>query len=333
MPEQREVPAGRAVRVRVPASTANLGPGFDSLGLALGLWDEYVVTTSDAAGLRAEVTGEGAGKVPLDGRHLVLATMKQTWPALGVRGPKGLHLVARNGVPHGRGLGSSATAITAGVVAAQALCAESFPADGEPVVLDRERAGHLVSVFEGHPDNASASVWGGFTVSFMPDGTGADLETMTVTARPALHPEVTVVVFVPSTQLATKTARAALPTQVSLRDAAAVAGRAALLVHALTCEPQYMFAATRDWLHQEPRRGAYPESMALVDALRAQGHAAVISGAGPTVLVLTTRGRAASVNAPGTHAHWRRLEPGVPAQGAQVWAARPDMAQTGQPRE
>ena len=311
-----QVAAGRSVLVRVPASSANLGPGFDSIGLALGLWDEYVVTTTSDRRLDIRVEGEGAEDVPTDETHLVYATMRHTWAQLAVRPPAGLSLEARNGVPHGRGLGSSATAIVAGVVAAQALSATEWPAAGAEVEVDRDVAGHLSSVLEGHPDNASASVHGGLTLSWMPDGTGRDLGSRTVTARPRLHRDLEVVVFVPEAQLATKTARAVLPQAVPLADAAANSGRAALLVHALTTDPTHLHAGTREWLHQEPRRRSYAASMALVDALRAAGHAAVISGAGPTVLVLTTRERAARVVAPEGAGHWVRLTPGVPATGA-----------------
>ena len=321
------VAGDRTVAVRVPASSANLGPGFDSIGLALGLWDEYVVTTSEQPGLSIEVTGEAADEVPTDESHLVHATMRHTWSLLGIEPPAGLSIHARNGVPHGRGLGSSATAIVAGVVAARALSCgmliggdRSWPAAGHAVPLDLGLANHVASELEGHPDNASASVYGGLTVSWMPDATGLDRGDRTVTARIALHPEVDVVVFVPQTQLATRTARAVLPTHVPLRDAAAGAGRAALLVHALTTDPSHLHAATRDWLHQEPRRASYPATMALVDALRADGHAAVVSGAGPSVLVLTTRARADDVAVPEGHGSWARLTPGVPTAGATVVA-------------
>ena len=314
------VPGGRSVLVRVPASSANLGPGFDSIGLALGLWDHYVVTTTQAPGLDIAVSGEGADDVPTDERHLVHATMRHTWGVLGCEPPAGLRIEARNGVPHSRGLGSSATAIAAGVVAAQALCADDFPEAGEPVGVDLCLATHIASVLEGHPDNASASVLGGLTVSWMPDGSGLDRGDQTVTASIALHPEVDVVVLVPDTQLATRTARAVLPSTVPLAAAAAGAGRAALLVHALTADPSHLHAATRDWLHQEARRPAYPETMRLVDALRAQGHAAVVSGAGPSVLVLTTRAAAASVQPPDDCSGWQRLTPGVPDRGASVTA-------------
>lgn len=320
------------MHVRVPASSANLGPGFDSIGLALGLWDEYVVTTSEAAGLTITVSGEAADEVPTDESHLVHATMRHTWDRLGVRPPAGLAIDARNGVPHGRGLGSSATAIVAGVVAAQALSGPavgwrpdasgaedgSWPVPGETVPVDLDLADDVASLLEGHPDNASASVFGGLTVSWMPDGTGADRGEHTVTARLRLHDDVDVVVLVPGTQLATRTARAVLPDVVPLREAAAGAGRAALLVHALTADPSHLHAATRDWLHQEARRPAYPDTMDVVDALRAQGHAAVVSGAGPSILVLTTRARAGEVLVPAGHDGWRRLTPGVPTSGALV---------------
>jgi homoserine kinase len=321
------VPAGRSVSVRVPASSANLGPGFDSVGLALGLWDDYVVTTSDSAGLVIEVTGEGADDVPTDERHLVHATMQHTWRVLGVEPPAGLRLEAVNGVPHSRGLGSSATAIVAGVVAAQALSCgvhesvyAAWPAPGDPVPVDLGLSTHLASELEGHPDNASASVLGGLTVSWMPDGTGLDRGERTVTARIDLHPDVEVVVFVPDTRLATRTARAVLPETVPLAAAAAGAGRAALLVHAMTADPSHLHAATRDWLHQEARRASYPATMELVDLLRAQGRAAVVSGAGPSVLVLTTRDAAADVQAGHLASHWERLTPSVPTQGVQVHA-------------
>lgn len=314
------VPGGLSIEVRVPASTANLGPGFDSIGLALGLWDVYSITTHDEPGLSIEVEGHGSDEVPTDESHLVHASMQYAWRELGFEPPVGLRLVAGNGVPHGRGLGSSATAIVAGVVAAQALSLPRLPAAGRPVDIDLTTAGHLASVLEGHPDNATASVYGGLTVSWMPDLSGRDHADRTVTARPCLHEDVDVVVFVPDAQLATRTARAVLPRDVPLSAAAANAGRAALLVHALTADPRFLHGATREWLHQEARRSSYPTSMALVDALRDQGHAAVISGAGPSVLVLTTQGERDAVTAPPESAGWLRITPGVPPIGAQVIA-------------
>ncbi len=299
------VPVGRAVHVRVPASSANLGPGFDSVGLALGVWDDCVVTTTDEPGVVVEVHGEGEGAVPLGADHLVVRTLSAAWGELGFAPPAGVRLVCHNAVPHGRGMGSSATAIVTGIIAAQGLC--GFTA------IDRTAVCDLASRLEGHPDNASASVFGGLTVSWS-DDPGAPGATHT--ARPPIHPQLDVVVFVPSVQLSTAKARSVLPAQVRLADAAANSARVGLLVHALTSDPSLLLPATRDWLHQEARRRSYAESMDLVDRLRAQGHAAVISGAGPSVLVLTTRQAQPQVKAGGDG--WRRLAPGIPDHGATL---------------
>ena len=323
---------GASVRIRVPGSAANLGPGFDAVGLALGVWDEYDVTVggsgggADGAGLRIAVSGEGAADVPRDASHLVVRAMSHGFARLGSALPEDLCLVARNGVPHGRGLGSSASAIVAGVVAAQVFSSAeqwSGVGIGGAVPVDLDVATDLATELEGHPDNASASVRGGLTVSWTRDP-GDPSPTTTGTASVALHPDVCVVVLVPRTQLATHTARAVLPATVAHTAAALNSGRSALLVEAMTRRPDLLLPATRDWLHQEFRRPAFAPSMDLVDALRGQGHAAVISGAGPSVVVLTTHERAASVAAPadgrddGRAAAWLRLEPGVPSTGVSV---------------
>lgn len=309
-----ELPVGAGVRVRVPASSANLGPGFDSVGLALGIWDTYDVHVASRPGLWITVEGEGAGSVPTDSTHLVFRSMERAWAALGVAVPVGLHLHAHNGVPHGRGLGSSATAIVAGVTAAHALAMAS-PGIPGPLALDLPAIAHLASILEGHPDNASASVYGGLTVSWTDDADG-----LTRTVSPALHPDLRAVVFVPAGQLATEVARKVLPSQVRHHDAALNSGRAALLTLAVTQRPDLLLPATRDWLHQEARRAALAASMALVDALRGAGRAAVISGAGPSVLVLTTEPRRVSLPAevaePG--GDWHRLEPGIPDEGVSA---------------
>lgn len=301
---------GATVVVRVPASSANLGPGFDSVGLALGVWDECRATVTEAPGLWIDVRGEGAEAVPTDASHLVYRTMLTAWNELAVCPPAGLRLDCVNAVPHGRGLGSSATAIVTGIVAAQGLWARS----GGDDPVDLERANDLANRLEGHPDNASASVFGGLTLSWS-DDPGRPGATRTV--RPAVHPAVTAVVFVPQAQLSTARARSVLPAQVRLSAAAANSARAALLVHAMTTDPSLLLPATREWLHQDARRPSYPASMELVDRLRADGHAAVISGAGPSVLVLTTDEaavRVRDVEASG----WRVLEPGIPDRGAHV---------------
>jgi homoserine kinase len=303
---------GCSVRVRVPASSANLGPGFDSVGLALGLWDTCEATVTQQPGLSIEVTGEGAADVPRDASHLVHRSMLRAWEELGVRPPPGLRLVCHNEVPHGRGLGSSATAIVTGLVAAQGLHNVCRGAD-EPVDLAFTNA--LAALLEGHPDNSSASVFGGLTLSW---GDDDGVETL----RLRLHPDVDPVVVVPAEQLSTAKARSVLPTHVRHADAARNSARTALLVHALTSDPAYLLPATREWLHQEARRDSFAPSMALVDRLRGAGHAAVISGAGPSVLVLTTEREAPAVER-AVGEGWRVLRPGVPATGAQV-AALPD---------
>lgn len=303
-------PALPAVTVRVPASSANLGPGFDSIGLALGVWDECTVTVSDRPGVRIEVSGSGEGEVPLDENHLVFRTMLHTWTELGATVPAGVELTCRNSVPHGRGMGSSATAIVTGIVAAQAIWDITRGFDGP---VDLAVANDIAAALEGHPDNSSASVFGGLTLSWADDADADHTRTM----QAPLHPDVDVVVFVPAVQLSTAKARSVLPTQVRLGDAARNSARAALLIHALGHDPSLLLPATREWLHQEPRRPAYPSSMALVDRVRAAGHAAVISGAGPSVLVLTTRDAASEVGAI-ADASWSVLTPGVPTVGAQV---------------
>lgn len=326
MPAGSPIPPGASVTVRVPASSANLGPGFDSIGLALGVWDECTATVTEEPGLVVRVEGEGAGEVPLDGSHLVARTMHTAWREIGAPAPAGLRLECVNAVPHGRGMGSSATAIAMGIVVAQALWAA---APGGSAV-DLEAANDLAARLEGHPDNASASIFGGLTLSWS-DHQGEPGTTRTV--RPSLHPDLDVVVLVPHDQLSTARARSVLPSQVRLADAAANSGRAALLIHAMTSAPSLLLPATREWLHQEPRRGSYARSMALVDSLRAGGHAAVVSGAGPSVLVLTTR-EAAPRAAGHAGAGWRVLRPGIPPLGAHVVrsAQAPDRAHRRQTR-
>lgn len=301
---------GLSVAVRVPASSANLGPGFDSIGVALGVWDRCRATVLAQPGLEVTVAGEGSGAVPRDASHLVYRSLVHAFESLGEPPPGGLRLECDNAVPHGRGMGSSATAIVTGIVLAHALRAAR---DGRTAAdVDLGEVNDLAARLEGHPDNSSASVFGGVTLSWSDDA-----EQGTTTLRLAPHADVVPVVFTPETQLSTATARAVLPAQVRLADAAANSARAALLIHAITSAPEHLLDATREWLHQEPRRPSYPASMALVDQLRASGHAAVISGAGPSVLVLATVGTATTVSEAGGEG-WRVLLPGIPDHGAEV---------------
>ena len=275
------------VRVRVPATSANLGPAFDCAGLALTRWDTVDVEVT-AGGLAVEVTGEGAGELPTDESHLVVQAFRAACAELGWT-PPGLRLAARNGIPQGRGMGSSAAAVTAGVLAAWSLCPD--------VEVDEAAVLRLCSELEGHPDNVAPCLLGGATLSWTtPAGARA--------ARLAVDPRVTPVLFVPGTTLSTHMARGLLPATVPHADAAHAAGRSALLVHALTRDPSLLLDATEDRLHQTQRAAAMPESAALLARLRADGRAAVVSGAGPCVLAL-------AVLAPDEH-------PGDPASAAVV---------------
>ncbi|MEU3492389.1 homoserine kinase [Kitasatospora cineracea] len=269
-----------AVRVRVPATSANLGPGFDAFGLALGLYDDVVVRVSDS-GLAVDIAGEGAENLARDERHLVVRSMRAAFDRLGGQ-PRGLEVVCANRIPHGRGLGSSSAAICAGIVAARAVTIGGASALGDDALLA------LASELEGHPDNVAACLRGNFTVAWTEDD-GA----RTITLDPS--DRVVPVVFIPSTEVLTETARGLLPKTVPLSDAALNAGRAALLVEALTRRPELLLTATEDRLHQDYRASAMPDSAALVAALRAEGVPAVISGAGPTVLALTDEANAGKV--------------------------------------
>ncbi|HVB26413.1 MAG TPA: homoserine kinase [Mycobacteriales bacterium] len=259
--------------MRVPATSANLGPGFDALGLALSCHDDIVVRAAES-GLVIDVAGEGSDTVPRNGRHLLVRALRATFDRLGGQ-PRGLEVVCANRIPHGRGLGSSAAAIVAGVVAAKALVA------GGGAPLDAGDVLRLCTELEGHPDNVAACLLGGLTVAWR-DGEGPHAIPLTVSGT--LAP----VVFVPGTRSSTAKARRLLPAQVPHADAAHSAGRAALLVEALARRPELLLSATEDHLHQAYRASAMPTSAKLVARLRDRGVPAVISGAGPSVLALTT---------------------------------------------
>ena len=305
---------GSSVRVRVPGSSANIGPGFDSVGLALGIWDEYVVTVTAEPALSIDVEGEGAGELPCDERHLVHRSMLRAWEQLRVQTPAGLHLSCRNAVPQSRGLGSSATSIVAGIVAAQGLCDIATGREAADGTFDQTFTNNLAAAIEGHPDNTSASVFGGMTLSWADDVDPGQIHSVQLGVAGDVIP----LVFLPAAQLPTATARAALPDQIPLGLAALNSARVGLLVEAVTRRPDLLLAGTREWLHQEPRRASFPDSMAMLDVLRGKGHAAVISGAGPSVLVLTTTAQLQDVRALGDQCVWRVLEPGIPHAGASL---------------
>ena len=253
--------------VRTPASAANLGPGYDTLGLALTMHDRLEAEVLPD-GLEIVVRGEGADDLPRDRSHLVVRAMDAAFDVLG-EAPGGVRLTCDNTIPHARGLGSSSAAIVGGIVLARALV------DGGDERLDDAGAYQLATDLEGHPDNVAAAMFGGFTIAWLDDAVAA-VQRLDVIAR--------VTVLVPPEPVSTEAARNLLPDIVSHRDAAANTARAALLVGALTGDPTHLLAATEDFLHQSYRASAMPESYELVQGLRSAGVPAVISGAGPTVL-------------------------------------------------
>ncbi|MTE11833.1 homoserine kinase [Nocardia aurantiaca] len=313
----RTLPAGISVTVRVPASSANLGPGFDSLGIALGLYDEITVSTTDS-GLTIEVEGEGADDVPWGPSHLVVRAIERGLQAAGVWAD-GLDVVCRNVIPHSRGMGSSASAVVGGLAAGRGLAGKFDPAlaYGDDVMVQ------LASEFEGHPDNASASVLGGIVVSWTEtdrpaDGIGADHPPRIYRAV-RLEPHVTLrpVVLIPEERSSTAHTRGLLPEMVPHGDAAFNASRAALAVVALTQRPDLLMPATADRLHQGYRASALPLTTKWIERLRAAGIAATVSGAGPTVLAFTTSEFPEELRELAIADGLRVLEPGI-ADGVSV---------------
>ncbi|HEX3005832.1 MAG TPA: homoserine kinase, partial [Angustibacter sp.] len=265
------------------------------------------VEVLDRPDVVVEVSGEGAAELAGAGeQHLVVRAVRHAFDVAGVAQPAGLHLVCRNAIPHGRGLGSSAAAVVGGLVAGREL------AGGEAV--DDHALLRAATRLEGHPDNAAAALLGGLTIAW---GSVEEPDAVTL----AVHRDLAAVLLVPTSRLATHHARSVLPASVSHEDAAANVARTALLVHALTSDPGLLLPATLDRLHQRQRAAAMPETIGLVDRLRGDGLAAVVSGAGPSVLVLTTsdhlddvRGHCAGAAGPG----WQCLTPDVGGPGAAV---------------
>lgn len=256
-------------RVRVPATSGNLGPGFDAMGMAHDLWDDVSVRVTTGAS-SAEIYGEGAASLPRDDSHLILQAMRVTLDR--VQAPHaGFELTCHNNIPQSRGLGSSAAAIVAGIMLVRGLI-------DHPEQLDDELVLQIATELEGHPDNAAPAIFGGAVLSWTTDG-------KTHSAHLQVRPDIYTTLLVPDEVLATSTARAALPAQVPHKDAAFNLSRSALLVHALARAPQLLFAATEDRLHQGYRGDSMPHSARVLHALRNAGWPAVISGAGPSLLV------------------------------------------------
>lgn len=278
------------VVVQAPATSANLGPGFDCLGLALDLRDRVTFAAADTT--RVTVRGEGEGEVSLGPDHLVVASSRAAFAECGLAVPE-VAVTCENRIPHGRGLGSSSAAIVTGLVAARAMGAQ----------MDDAGLLALATRIEGHPDNVAPALLGGLTVSWMQGGIGR-----AVRLDPAVGIEA--VVAIPRERLSTATARTLLPETVPFGDAVHALGRAALAVAAFSGHPEHLLAATEDRIHQDYRKSGYPQSWDLVREWRAAGIPAAISGAGPTVIAF-----AADVDVP---SGWRREDLRIAEQGATV---------------
>ncbi len=266
----QQIALGQKLIVSPPATSANLGPGFDSLGLALEYRDRLEVGTAEHSSV--EIYGDGADELPRDESHLIIKEMHRYWANAGFE-PVGVQLVAHNNIPHARGMGSSAAAIVAAYAAADALLPIEARGGTEAIF-------QAAAAWEGHPDNVAPAVYGGLSISATnPDGSFTSVQV-------PLHPKVGAVIAIPSNGLSTEVARGALPAQVDHSVAAANSASAALLIHALSNDPSQLLGGTKDYLHQNYRAAAMPESAALITALREEQLAAVVSGAGPTVMVL-----------------------------------------------
>ncbi len=298
---------GRRVSVQVPATTANLGPGFDTLGLALAYYDNLEVVAVTEPGVSVEVRGVGAGEVPTDGSNLVVRSIAHAFEYADQPLP-GLRLVAHNRIPHGRGLGSSGAAIASGIMAAKGLLQGIVDFDSATLL-------RLATDLEGHPDNVAPALFGGLTIAWV-SPEGPQFKKLMV------HRGVSPLVLVPEVQMSTALARSLQPDSVPHQDAVFNVSRSALLVAALTQSPELLLAATEDKLHQSYRASAMPQTDALISRLREQGYPAVVSGAGPSVLVLADdphkRLAAAELAASDSETPWQVLMPAVDIKGATV---------------
>lgn len=271
-------PSDDWVTVSVPATSANLGPGYDSLGLALDKRD-VVRGRRSASGVRIVVQGCGSATVSRAADNLVHRSAQRALAALD-EPPADLELLCYNVIPHGGGQGSSAAAIVAGLAVGRALVPDGAVRMSDADLLD------IAAGIEGHPDNAAPAVLGGFTLSWIEES------GRTRVVRPVVHPDVSVVVFSADRGASTEMARTLLPDTVPHRDAAMNSRASALLMYALEHAPELLLEATHDWLHQRYRASAMRPTADLVLRLRDAGFAATVSGAGPSVLVLLdARGR------------------------------------------
>lgn len=286
------------VAVRVPATSANLGPGFDVFGLALDLMNEVTADTDRPPSITWE--GEGADELPTDGTDMVSRTISWVATRIGVEVPP-FALHGRNRIPVERGLGSSSSAAVAGVIVASALLELGWAADPTTVFA-------AAAEIEGHPDNAAPAVFGGFTV-VVPGGAVRRFDP---------HPDVRPVALVPEVHVSTVGAREVLPVDVPRADAIFNVAHAALVVEALTRDPSLLVVALRDRLHEEARLALVPEVADAFDELRRARVPVCVSGSGPTLLAFHVTGGADPAEVLGERPSWRVLRPGVRTAGFEV---------------
>ena len=293
------------VKVRIPATSANLGPGFDTLGIALNYYDEYQVEITDS-GLEIEVIGEGAADIPKDESNLVFKSLSLVFEKMNETLP-GIKLTTTNNIPHGRGMGSSGAAVAGGIMLAAGLL-------GKQHTLSEQQLLDFATVLEGHPDNVAPALFGGMTIAWTDPG-GPHHKQLSV------HRGVSPIVMVPPNQMSTKLARSLQPDSVPHEDAVFNLSRSALLVAALISSPELMLPATEDKLHQNYRASAMPETQEIINKLRELGHPAVVSGAGPSVLILEPEPEKRldiQAFAEKNYPHWQVLMLAVDSKGASV---------------
>lgn len=265
------------IHVKVPATTANLGPGFDALGLALDLWNEAEFVPADDQKISLSISGEGQGKLPMDRSNAIVDAALQIYKLAG-KPCNGLRIQCINRVPIGSGLGSSSTAMLTGLLGANGLLGNPF-SDEQILKLAIEN--------EGHPDNVAPAMLGGLVASIVYEQRVISLKLPTRANHSPMH----VTIVLPDFDFPTKQARAILPKQVDRKDAIYNISRAVLVTEALrTGDMDLLGKAMSDALHQPYRLPLIPGAQAAMIAARQAGAAAVaLSGAGPSLIAFSSR--------------------------------------------
>ena len=260
----------KSVTVKTPATTANLGPGFDCLGMAVDLWIELIVEEGD---FNIEIQGEGENQIPNDSRNLIVTGLESIFTYIGKK-PKKFSYKCKNSIPFSRGLGSSSAAIVSGLLAGAVLSGEDF---------SKETLVNLAAEIEGHPDNVAPAIYGGFTV-------GVKDQTKWIIDEVKVPNELNAVLFIPDFCIETHQSRSNLPSTYSRSDLIYNVGRVALLINAFSKNDLSLLnIATKDKIHQPYRSGSIPGFKVITRAAINGGAFGVyISGSGPTIVALTT---------------------------------------------